>query len=145
MMKKWIAVLLAVAMLFAFAACGETTPAGDEGTSANVENLTSGANSDVKVGFIFLHDENSTYDKNFIDAARAAQAALNLSDEQVLFKTNIPEGQECYEAGRHSAGIRRFSSAMRPAPELIRKASPIIIMLLLRFMKADILPVSLPV
>lgn len=98
MMKKWIAVLLAVAMLFAFAACGETTPAGDEGTSANVENLTSGANSDVKVGFIFLHDENSTYDKNFIDAARAAQAALNLSDEQVLFKTNIPEGQECYEA-----------------------------------------------
>ncbi len=98
MMKKWIAVLLAVAMLFAFAACGETTPAGDEGTSANVENLTSGANSDVKVGFIFLHDENSTYDKNFIDAARAAQAALNLSDEQVLFKTNIPEGQQCYEA-----------------------------------------------
>lgn len=98
MMKKWIAVLLAVAMLFAFAACGKTTPAGDEGTSANVENLTSGANSDVKVGFIFLHDENSTYDKNFIDAARAAQAALNLSDEQVLFKTNIPEGQECYEA-----------------------------------------------
>lgn len=98
MMKKWIAVLLAVAMLFAFAACGETTPTGDEGTSANVENLTSGANSDVKVGFIFLHDENSTYDKNFIDAARAAQAALNLSDEQVLFKTNIPEGQECYEA-----------------------------------------------
>ena len=23
----------------------------------------------VKVGFIFLHDENSTYDKNFMDAA----------------------------------------------------------------------------
>ena len=26
----------------------------------------------VKAGFIFLHDENSTYDLNFINAAKAA-------------------------------------------------------------------------
>ena len=32
----------------------------------------------VKVGFIFLHDENSTYDKNFLDAALAAKEALGL-------------------------------------------------------------------
>lgn len=53
---------------------------------------------DIKIGFIFLHDENSTYDKNFIDAANAAKEALGLSDEQVIFKTNIPESSECYEA-----------------------------------------------
>ena len=48
-----------------------------------------------KVGFICLHDENSTYDKNFIDAANAA--CENLGVEAVI-KTNIPEGQECYDA-----------------------------------------------
>ena len=54
--------------------------------------------TDLKVGFIFLHDENSTYDKNFIDAVQAAQAALGLDDDQIMLKTNIPEGNECYDA-----------------------------------------------
>ena len=49
----------------------------------------------VKVGFIFLHDENSTYDLNFINAAK--EACEKLGVEYVL-KTNVPEGQECYEA-----------------------------------------------
>ena len=101
-MKKWIAVLLAVAMLFAFAACNNDQPStGDEGnTSTSEEGSTAGTalTGDIKVGFIFLHDENSTYDKNFIDAANAAQQALGLSNDQVLFRTNIPEGQECYDA-----------------------------------------------
>ena len=55
---------------------------------------------DFKVGFIFLHDENSTYDKNFMDAATAAKTELGLADDQVIFKPNIPEGQECYEAAK---------------------------------------------
>lgn len=101
-MKKWIAVLLSVAMLFAFAACNNDQPStGDEGnTSTSEEGSTAGTalTGDIKVGFIFLHDENSTYDKNFIDAANAAQQALGLSNDQVLFRTNIPEGQECYDA-----------------------------------------------
>ncbi|MBP3377832.1 MAG: BMP family ABC transporter substrate-binding protein, partial [Clostridia bacterium] len=50
------------------------------------------------IGFIFLHDENSTYDKNFIDAARAAQKSMGLSDDQVIFKVNVPESNDCYEA-----------------------------------------------
>lgn len=51
--------------------------------------------SDFKVGFICLHDENSTYDKNFIDAANAACDSLGV---EAVIKTNIPEGQECYDA-----------------------------------------------
>ena len=51
--------------------------------------------SDFKVGFICLHDENSTYDKNFIDAANAACDELGV---EAVIKTNIPEGQECYDA-----------------------------------------------
>ena len=48
----------------------------------------------VKVGFIFLHDENSTYDKNFMDAAKAACEKLGVAYE---LRTNIPEGEQCYE------------------------------------------------
>lgn len=70
----------------------ETGADGEETTGAKADM------ADIKVGFIFLHDENSTYDKNFIDAANAAKEALGLSDEQVIFKTNIPESNECYEA-----------------------------------------------
>ena len=49
----------------------------------------------VKVGFIFLHDENSTYDKNFIEAAKEACSSLGVS---YVLRTNVPEGQECYNA-----------------------------------------------
>ncbi|MBQ8129822.1 MAG: BMP family ABC transporter substrate-binding protein [Clostridia bacterium] len=49
----------------------------------------------VKVGFIFLHDENSTYDLNFLNAAK--EACANLGVEYVL-KTNIEEGEQCYDA-----------------------------------------------
>ena len=49
-----------------------------------------------RVGVITLHDSSSTYDKNFIDAAKEVQKKLNLSDEQVIIKSNIPEGNECY-------------------------------------------------
>lgn len=52
------------------------------------------AEENVKVGFIFLHDENSTYDKNFLDAAVEACTKLGIEYE---LRTNIPEGQECYD------------------------------------------------
>ncbi len=82
-MKKALSLILAVLMLLsvtvAFASCGET-----EDT--------------FKVGFIFLHDENSTYDKNFIDAAKAACSALGLTEDQMILKTNIPETAACYDA-----------------------------------------------
>ena len=87
-MKKIISMLMVAVMLLAslsmLTACGN----GEETT----------ANADFKIGFIFLHDENSTYDKNFLEAAEEATAELGLTPDQVIFKTNIPEGNECYEA-----------------------------------------------
>ena len=53
---------------------------------------------DFKIGFIFLHDENSTYDANFINAAKRVQKVFNLKDEQVVFKKNIGENDDCYSA-----------------------------------------------
>jgi len=93
-MKKFLSLLLVAIMLVAFAGC---SMGGDEGTSGNGGAGSKDAKS-VKIGFIFLHDENSTYDKNFLDAAKAATEELGLASENVIFKTNIPEGNECYEA-----------------------------------------------
>ncbi len=50
---------------------------------------------DLKVGFIFLHDEISTYDKNFMDAAKKACEEMGVEYVQ---KTDISESKECYYA-----------------------------------------------
>ena len=89
MMKKITALLMAMVMVFALCACGSNnTDDKEDGDSA----------SEVKVGFIFLHDENSTYDLNFMNAAEAACKNLGLDESQYVFKKNVPEGQECYDA-----------------------------------------------
>ena len=93
-MKKFLAMLLALVMALSLVACGknETPPAGDDGDKDADTTAT------VKVGFITLHDENSTYDLNFINGAKEAIANLGLTDADYILKTNVPEGQECYEA-----------------------------------------------
>ncbi|WP_443742442.1 BMP family ABC transporter substrate-binding protein [Tractidigestivibacter sp.] len=54
-------------------------------------------------GFITLHDENSTYDLNFINAAKEACQELGISEDTYMLKTNVPEGQECYNAAAELA------------------------------------------
>ena len=84
MSKKIIAILLSVLFVVGvFAGCAASNNGGEAD------------NADVKVGFIFLHDENSTYDLNFINAATEACDELGVT---AILKTNIPEGQECYDA-----------------------------------------------
>ncbi len=107
-MKKIVALLMALCMVFALCACGQSAapaateaPAADSAADAPAVDAT--AASDLKVGFIFLHDENSTYDLNFMNGAKEACANLGLSDDQVIFRTNIPEGQECYDAAAELA------------------------------------------
>ena len=53
---------------------------------------------EFKLGVILLHDEASTYDLNFIEAVERAAAQLGLTEDQVLYKKNIPESNDCYEA-----------------------------------------------
>ena len=57
-----------------------------------------GGKDDFKLGVILLHDEASTYDNNFIEAVERAKEKLGLDDDQVIYKKNIPESNECYEA-----------------------------------------------
>ncbi len=95
-MKKVLSLLMVLAMVaascFALTSCGKKADNGEATETEATEAL------DIKLGFIFLHDENSTYDKNFMDAAKDIQKELNLPDDKVIFMTNVPEGNECYEA-----------------------------------------------
>lgn len=50
-----------------------------------------------KVGLICLHDESSTYDKNFIDSMYRALEELGLDKSQLELVTGIGEDQTCYE------------------------------------------------
>ena len=105
-MKKILSLALVLVMVLGLAACGSkteapaTTAAAAEAgeTTAAAETQAPAAVADVKLGFIFLHDENSTYDLNFMNGAKEAIAALGLTEDQYMFRTNIPEGQECYDA-----------------------------------------------
>ena len=108
-MKKILAFLLAAMMVLAFAACGEDnggtpTPTPDvKGMSADVlprNAMTPSVEipADFKIGMICLHDENSTYYNNYIQALRQVQKDLGLSDDQVVIVTNIGEDSSCYDA-----------------------------------------------
>ena len=110
-MKKLLAIALALVLcLGLFAGCAGNTTSETKATEANTEatvadnteataaNTEAAPASTMKVGFIFLHDENSTYDLNFMNAAKEACANLGFSEDQYIFRTNIPEGQECYDA-----------------------------------------------
>lgn len=59
------------------------------------------AKENVKIGLICLHGESSTYDKNFIDAFKAACKAKGLSDAQYIIKTDIKEDATCKEAAEN--------------------------------------------
>ena len=107
-MKKIISAILAVAMLFSvctLAGCngskdGESSKKA--GVSADIlprKEITSTVKvpDDFKIGMICLHDENSTYDNNFIQALKSVQKAFGLSDDQVLIVPNVGEDASCYD------------------------------------------------
>ncbi len=106
-MKKFISLLLASAMALTLAACGGSGSSAETAASSAAATSAAAASSAAEeaapaaegqtpvMGFIFLHDENSTYDNNFL------QAAINVCEAngiEYYLKTNIPESSECYDA-----------------------------------------------
>ncbi len=88
MLKKLLALCLAIVMVAGLC----VGLAGCKSAGVN--------KADFKLGVILLHDESSTYDLNFINAVKDAQKSLGLSDDQVIIKKGVPEGNECYEAAK---------------------------------------------
>lgn len=81
MKNKIIVLCIILTMIVGLVGCGNTSTAPKE-------------NDKIKVGFIYLHDEQSTYDLNFMEAAKKACEACGA---ECINKVNIPEGGECYE------------------------------------------------
>ncbi len=109
MFKKLLSLCLAAVMVLtlgaALASCGNVDDLGEDGLTVSplpaVElKADFEVPADFKVGFILLHDELSTYDLNFMNGVTAVKEALNLSDDQILYKKNIPESNDCYEAAK---------------------------------------------
>ena len=80
-MKKILSLALVLVMVLGLAACGGKTAAPAETSAAAAPAAEAPATeapaaeapaaaADVKLGFIFLHDENSTYDLNFMNGAK---------------------------------------------------------------------------
>ena len=92
MFKKLLSITLAALMVLSLAVV--FTGCGSENNSA-AGSSSSGAKDSLKFGFIYLHDENSTYDNNFLTAAKEACEKMGV---EMINKTNIDESDACKEA-----------------------------------------------
>ena len=119
-MKKLFAMLLSAAMVVSLCACGgadtateatsetaaveETAEATEEATAEatepaeTAEAVDAAGAADIKVGVIYIGDENEGYTEAHMKGIDAMQAALGLSEDQVIEKTGIPEDESCYDA-----------------------------------------------
>ena len=80
-MKKVLVIVLALVLAIGCISCF---------TACNKNDTT----TTVKFGLITLHDESSTYDKNFIDAAKAVCQEMGIE----LITKRAEEDQSCYQA-----------------------------------------------
>lgn len=98
-MKKILSVLMVAAMALALVACGKPSSSN----SGNTDATTAGGNvaaSDIKVGVIFIGDENEGYTAAHYEGVKAMATALGIADSNVIIKWNIPEGDECLTAAQ---------------------------------------------
>lgn len=93
-MKKLLALILSLIMVLSLVACGGGAEGDGEGEAETAS---------LKIGVICLHDENSPYDRNFIDAAKDAFQEMGLTEDQYMIKTNVGEDESCYEAAADMA------------------------------------------
>lgn len=56
------------------------------------------AKEDLKVGVIFIGDENEGYTAAHYEGVKEMQNAIGLSDDQIIIKWTVPEDESCYDA-----------------------------------------------
>ncbi len=79
-MKKILSLLLVLSLVFVFT----TTTA-------------MAADTDLKIGVILVHDENTGYDYAHIQGIEKAAAAAGITADQIIWKYNISEDETCYD------------------------------------------------
>ncbi len=114
MMKKAVSLFMVLVMIMALATgCGskkdsnentptptESAPATDNTASGDEAAPTEEASNTpaIKVGVIYIGDENEGYTAAHMQGIDEMKTALGLSDAQVIVKTNIGEDESCYDA-----------------------------------------------
>ena len=76
------------------------TTAADAGETEAKEAAPAGgvAKEDLKVGFVFIGDENEGYTAAHYKGAMEMKEALGLADDQIIVKWNIPEDETAQDA-----------------------------------------------
>lgn len=100
-MKKFLALLLALVMVFALAACGngtETPPADDGQTPEGNAPEVGGEDGTLKIGIILIGDENEGYTYAHMKGIEEAVEVLGIGTDNLTFKFNTPEDEKCYDA-----------------------------------------------
>lgn len=99
-MKKLLVLLLGLALVFTFAACGggSDEPAGDENAEESGEAAETG---DFKLGVVLVGDENEGYTWAHMEGIQKACESLGIDhtdSNQVVWKYVVPEDESCYDA-----------------------------------------------
>lgn len=106
-MKKLLSVLLTMGLVASMlSGCGSDNEGADNGSgnagTGSAESTESGnagaAVSDVKVGIIYIGDENEGYTAAHMAGIDEMMKALGLSEDQVVEKTTVPEDESSYDA-----------------------------------------------
>ncbi|RGC30147.1 BMP family ABC transporter substrate-binding protein [Enterocloster aldenensis] len=116
-LRKLVSVAMAGVMTLSLAACGSSgtadttaapasteaaadTTAADAGETEAKEAAPAGgvAKEDLKVGFVFIGDENEGYTAAHYKGAMEMKEALGLADDQIIVKWNIPEDETAQDA-----------------------------------------------
>lgn len=95
-MKKAISTLLALSMtVLMLVGCGSGGATG--GSSTEDKNASTEA-SKIKVGVIYIGDENEGYTEAHMKGISEMKKSLGLADNQIIEKKSIPEDEKCYDA-----------------------------------------------
>lgn len=116
-LRKLASFALAGLMALSFTACGNNASTATTGAEKNDSQTTESANADtaadetgepastggiskedIKVGFIYVGDENEGYTAAHYNGAMEMKEALGLSDDQIIIKWNVPEDETCKDA-----------------------------------------------
>lgn len=116
-MKKLFTLLLIVmTLVFMLAACSKKTTeqttdvatdetattqteaaVTEEPAATETETPATDVASTLKIGVILVHDENTGYDFAHIQGIKEAAAAVGIAEDQIIWKYNISEDENCYD------------------------------------------------
>jgi basic membrane protein A len=103
-MKKVFSVMLSLVMVIGIlTGCGNTdnsstTPEATETETTDASEAGTEGSADVKVGIIYIGDENEGYTAAHMDGIKEMVSSLGLNESQLIEKTNITEDESCYDA-----------------------------------------------